>query len=200
MKESLPPLPTEERYFVEAKGLNNLMTSPAAVGRAAQLVSVKRAYTEGMTDVAEAMSPHNRAVKFAFQTGSMAGLRLAWQAHGPMIDGLSMARSLKRQLLSTDIFEGGSFRRAHLVAGEVAHIATKGLVCVGERAGEVIDGWARRAIAETSTRVQFRQGVGFAALLASQIHNELLYDDLRRREQSVHDVDWDAALRNLRLP
>lgn len=197
MKESPPPLPTEERYFVEARGLNNLMASPDAVGRAAQLVSVRRAYTKGVAGVAEAMSPHNRAVKFAFQTGSMAGLRLAWQVHGSMIDGLSMAESLKRQLLSTDSFEAGSSRRAHLVAGEVAHIATKGLVCIGERAGEVIDGWARRAITETSTRIQFRQGVGFAALLASQIHNELLYDDLRRREQSVHDVDWDEALRKL---
>jgi hypothetical protein len=131
----------------------------------------------------------------AFSTGSMAGLTLARLVHGLLVDGVSLSGQLERQHLSTDVFDSGSSRRAHLVTAEVANLARRGLSIVGEGAREAIEGWSRKMMSDTSAQLRFRHGVGLAALLANQLHNQLLYDDLQQRAQGVHDFDWDADFR-----
>lgn len=190
----IPPFPAEADYYREACALDDLMVTPASVGRAAAMVNLARAYTTRTALLGEAMSPHDRGARMAFVTGSMAGLALAWRAHGSVVDGLNMAETLNRQQLSERRFEQGSSRRAHLVTSEVAHAARRGHVYLGEQATQLTNEWGWQTMPNKSAVARFRQGIGLTALLANQLH---LYRDLKSREQGIHDFDWDAALRQI---
>ncbi|GEM_PF-6436744 len=194
MSKSLPSLPAEAQYYEQAQKLDNLMTTPASMTRAAKFVQLPRSYAERVSHLGTVMSPHNQATGEAFSIGSMAGLVLTRMTHGPFVYGISMAIELDRQYLSTEVFGLGVSQRAYLVTGEVVSMATEGLDRIGQSTQAVVDGWSERVAADTNARVRFRHGVGFTALLANMIHSRLLRDDLEQRAQHVHDFDWDAAL------
>ena len=129
----------------------------------------------------------------AWRQGSVAGLLVAREVHGEAVDAIDMMTKFGVKEASGGS-EGDMEHAKHLLAQEVIDMAETGLPRLGDEAFAIVEEWEDEVVPEIVHRPMFRRGVGMAALLAYEAHEDKWRTSVVRQAEMF---DWDEGLAEL---
>lgn len=208
----LYPMPTQEDYLKAVSTINTTFQDTSAERiMAAQFhapsfktgIYLKQAERAGLciepTDrsTGELIDP-NRPKAKAFVIGAKLGLMVVAQAHRGMVEPSEIYQALDTEF-PLSLADSDRFDTMHEVADTIIQMGRAGYALAGDRATDIMEGWADILVPSVIHQLAFKAGTGLALNGARRVHRRRIDEHHRRTIRDAlenpRDIEWDALLR-----